>query len=301
MDGDHEFIWNRWWWVWQLPMGNSGQGSGRDQEIVATLPICKILWSALPGKFSLVQNHLYASTHLIVSPTLGKRKMITLSYQPSEKPSVFVHILSSPCTMLMIMMTVWNVFSKPMTRIMFSNIGIIITLLLQIEMWIWLKGRTVKLNLFATHKSCFSVWAPSISTRPPLQKKQPCKYAGDKYKHADEDKSQITSLCRKQSNNQKYRKYKLPLNAIKRKKSKFCESRSILNSLRIQIGPIIAFQNQSIASKLDSQCWCFVFQWFTAWKVGKSGIPAEYLPTSPFGGKRKCSQTPNGAEQPQAA
>ena len=91
--------WNRWWWVWQLPMGNSGQGSGRDQEIVATLPICKILWSALPGKFSLVQNHLYASTHLIVSPTLSKRKMITLSYQPSEKPSVFVHIMSSPCPM----------------------------------------------------------------------------------------------------------------------------------------------------------------------------------------------------------
>ena len=202
MDGDHEFIWNRWWWVLQLPMGNSGQGSGRDQEIVATLPICKILWSALPGKFSLVQNHLYASTHLIVSPTLSKRKMITLSYQPSEKPSVFVHIMSSPCTMLimMIMMTVWNVFS----------IIIIITLLLQIEMWIWLKGRTVKLNLFASHKSCFSVWAPSISTRPPLQKKQPCKYAGDKYKHADEDKSQITSLCRRQSNNQKYRNTNRP-------------------------------------------------------------------------------------------
>ena len=146
--------------------------------------------------------------------------------------------------MLMIMMTVWNVFSKPMTRIMFSNIGIIITLLLQIEMWTWLKGRTVKLNLFASHKSCFSVWAPSISTRPPLQKKQPCKYAGDKYKHADEDKSQITSLCRRQSKIQKYKQPK----AIKRKKSKFCESRSILNSLRIQIGPIIAFQNQSIAS-----------------------------------------------------
>ena len=184
-------------------------------------------------------------------------------------------------------MTVWNVFI----------IIIIITMLLQIEMWIWLKGRTVKLNLFATHKSCFSVWAPSISTRPPLQKKQPCKYAGDKYKHADEDKSQITSLCRRQSKIQKYK----PPKAIKKKISKFCESRSILNSLRIQIGPIIAFQNQSIASKLDSQCWCFVFQWFTAWKVGKSGIPAEYLPTSPFGGKRKCSQTPNGAEQPQAA
>ena len=100
------------------------------------------------------------------------------------------------------------------------------------------------MNLFATHRSCFSVWAPSISTRPPLQKKQPCKYAGDKYKHADEDKSQITSLFRRQSNNQKYK----PAKAIKRKKSKICESRIILNSLRIQIGPIIAFQNQSIAS-----------------------------------------------------
>ena len=126
--------------------------------------------------------------------------------------SNIVHIMSSPCTMLimLIMMTVWNVFSKPMTRIMFSNIGIIITLLLQIEMWTWLKGRTVKLNLFASHKSCFSVWAPSISTRPPLQKKQPCKYAGDKYKHADEDKSQITSLCRRQSNNQKYKNTNRP-------------------------------------------------------------------------------------------
>ena len=84
-----------------------------------------------------------------------------LWYQPSEKPSVIVHIISSSCTMLMIMMTVWNVFSKRMTRI-------IITMLLQIEMWTWLKGRTVKLNLFASHKSCFSVWAPSISKRSSL-------------------------------------------------------------------------------------------------------------------------------------